>query len=315
MPRTSRLLRRCLAGLIPVGLLAGCIGTDLLDERLEFVDPYIALTPVSEAIVVGDQVRYEAVYFDSTGTMSPAPIGWSVSDPDVASIGADGVATGLGAGQTRIVATAGGVASAEALLTVVGDPNAVAQVLVTPSDTSVTVGGGIRYTAVVLNVLDQPLAGRTVAWRTRDAAIAEIDLGGNARTLGTGETTIVATVDGVESAPARLRVLAPARNGSFQAREGTSYNVGGLAILEPRPEGGLQLRFGDNFASSSGPDLYVYLSTSSAVTATSLQVGRLKATAGTQTYALPPNIRITDYDYVIIHCLPFNVTFGFARLI
>ncbi|MDZ4699297.1 MAG: DM13 domain-containing protein [Rhodothermales bacterium] len=311
---TRHIPRWLVSALLPLCLLAGCIGTDFLNEAIEFADPYIALTPVTEAIVVGETLAYEATYFDSTGAAVSAPIVWTVSDVTVATIGENGVATGVGTGQARIVATAHGIQSDEALLTVVGDPNEVAEVRINQADTSVTVGRGLRFTAQVFNVLDEALTGLTVEWRTSDTAIATIDASGNVLGIAPGAVAIVATVDGVESAPAQLAVLAPSRSGSFQPRPGTGYNVAGAAFLEPRPEGGLQLRFGDTFVSSNGPDLYVYLSSASSVNAGSLEVGALQSTRGAQTYVLPAGTTISDFDYVIIHCKPFNVTFGFARL-
>ncbi len=298
----------------PAYLLVGCIGTDFLNETLDPLDPYILLTPLTEAIVIGETVAYEATYFDGSGVEAPAVFTWQVSDTTVARLGIDGIAAGLMPGQTRIVATAHGVQSDEALLTVVGDPNAVAQVEVSPADTSMTVGGNLQFLAIVRNVIDEPLAGRAVDWRSTDEAVATIDASGNVRGITPGSTTIIASVEGVDSAPATLTVLPPSRSGGFQPRPGTGYNVAGAAFLEPRPEGGLQLRFGDTFVSSNGPDLYVYLSSASSVNAGSLEVGALQSTRGAQTYVLPAGTAISDFDYVIIHCKPFNVTFGFARL-
>ncbi len=309
--RISRTLSWILA---PACLVAGCIGTDFLNEALEFDDPYIELTPLSEAIVIGETVTYRATYFDSSGVEAPAVITWSVSDSTIARLDVHGVAAGVGSGQARIVASARGIQSEEALLTVVGDPNEVAQVRITPADTSVAVGGGLMLSVVVSNVLDETLSGRSIGWRSTDEAIATVDASGNVRGLSVGSTTIVATVEGVESAPATLAVLPPSRSGTFQPRPGTGYNVAGSAFLEPRTGGGLQLRFGDNFVSSNGPELVVYLSSASSVNAGSLEVGALRSTRGAQTYVLPAGVAISDFDFVIIHCKPFNLTFGFARL-
>jgi hypothetical protein len=303
-----------LAWMAPALLVASCIGTDLLDEVLEFDDPYVTLTPMSESIVVGDSVLFEAVYIDSTGNAVPATFAWAVSEPAVATLTTSGRVVGLAPGQARITASARGIRSEEALLTVVGDPNQVAEIRVFPPDTSVTVGAGFRYTAEAFNVADERIDGATFTWRTTDAAIATVDASGNVRTLATGALSVIASADGADSAPASLTVLAPSRTGAFEPRPGTGYNVAGTAVLEPSPGGGLQLRFASNFTSSNGPDLYVYLSTTNTVTAGSREIAELQSTRGAQTYILPGDVEMGDFDYVIIHCKPFNVTFGFARL-
>ena len=77
---------------------------------------------------------------------------------------------------------------------------------------------------------------------------------------------------------------------------------------------GLQLRFLDSFSVSNGPDLHVYLSTENRVNGRSLDLGDLQSTRGAQTYTLPNTVEMDEFDYVLIHCLPFNVTFGFALL-
>ena len=91
-----------------------------------------------------------------------------------------------------------------------------------------------------------------------------------------------------------------------------SYDVEGTATLAELPDGGLVLRFGDDFKSSNGPNLAVYLSATNSVTSSSLKLGDLKATQGAQTY--PVQADLDQYAYVIIHCVPFNVSFGSARL-
>ncbi len=60
--------------------------------------------------------------------------------------------------------------------------------------------------------------------------------------------------------------------------------------------------------------MQVFLSASSAVNSSSLSLGDLQQTTGEQTYFVSASVILETYSYVIIHCVPFNVTFGFARL-
>ncbi len=104
------------------------------------------------------------------------------------------------------------------------------------------------------------------------------------------------------------------RTGTFTANPSTDYTVTGSAVLEKQPDGSLELRLGSDFVSSNGPRLEVYLSSSNAVNSGSISLGRLKQTSGVQTYRAPGGVQLTTYDWVIIHCVSFDVSFGYAQL-
>ena len=68
-----------------------------------------------------------------------------------------------------------------------------------------------------------------------------------------------------------------------------------------------------NFASVGGPDLRVYLATD-ATASVFIDLGRLKANSGNQTYAISGNPNLSAYKYVIIWCKQFGVYFGGGEL-
>lgn len=74
------------------------------------------------------------------------------------------------------------------------------------------------------------------------------------------------------------------------------------------------LNFGSDFSSSNGPGLAVFLSTTSGRNSGSLNLGNLQRNSGNQDYSVSGNVELGDFDWVIIHCVPFNITFGFAEL-
>lgn len=295
-------------------LVAGCIGTDFLEENANIVDPRIEISPEVSAIEIGEALNFTATYYDSTDMPVTAPFQWVSSDAAIANIDDAGAVTGVAMGQARITASAFGISSEQALLTVVSDPDQVAFVEVTPSDTSVTVREAMQFTAMTLNAAMAPISGEPIAWRTSDDALATVDDQGLVTSIMPGLVQVVATSAGIESSPINLEIFAQSREGTFRAAPNTSYTVKGKAILEQIPGGNLRLRFDEDFQSSNGPDLNVYLSTESKINSTSLQLGQLMATRGEQTYTIPPFVEMNDFDHVIIHCLPFNVTFGSAPL-
>jgi hypothetical protein len=221
---------------------------------------------------------------------------------------------GKQAGQTLISARGRGVTSVPAMLTVVADANQVARVIVTPDSGRITVGGTLQFTAVARNLNGDIFSGKTFTWRSSDVTIATVNNSGLATGLIAGEVNIIAMVDGIASPAARLAVLGTSRSGIFTRNPNSSYNVSGAATLEQQPNGSLVLRFGSNFSSSSGPGLEVFLSTTNTVGANSRNLGRLQRTSGEQSYNVPAGITLTTYNWVIIHCVPFNVTFGYAQL-
>lgn len=69
----------------------------------------------------------------------------------------------------------------------------------------------------------------------------------------------------------------------------------------------------ENFKSTNGPDLYVYLSTD--IQATDIvSLGALKANIGNQNYEIPKGTDLEKYNKVLIWCKSFSVLFGSAEL-
>ena len=156
--------------------------------------------------------------------------------------------------------------------------------------------------------------GKVFSWRSSDPSIATIDNTGLVTTIIPGTVDIIASTDGIDSLPALLKVLGESRTGMFMKKPGTSYTVSGTAILERLEDGSLLLQFGSDFFASSGPGLHVFLSTTNGINSSSLDLGDLKMNSGGQRYPLSGVIDPETFNWVVIHCVPFNVTFGFAEL-
>ncbi|MEX0932484.1 MAG: DM13 domain-containing protein [Candidatus Pacearchaeota archaeon] len=72
------------------------------------------------------------------------------------------------------------------------------------------------------------------------------------------------------------------------------------------------LRF-ENFQSTNGPDLYVYLSTDEGA-GDFVNLGELKGNFENQNYELPKEIGLEKYENVLIWCQAFSVLFGSAEI-
>jgi len=94
------------------------------------------------------------------------------------------------------------------------------------------------------------------------------------------------------------------------------YSIKGSAKVE-MVEGQSQLVFSDDFKTKNGPDLKVYLSklpieelTAKTVNKSSIRLSVLKSNKGAQSYSIPDDIDLNDYQSVIIHCQAYSVLWG-----
>lgn len=88
--------------------------------------------------------------------------------------------------------------------------------------------------------------------------------------------------------------------------------VSGKAIISQAYNGQYSLIL-DSVTISNGPDLYVYLS-KEVQPVNFISLGKLKATMGTQVYAINGMPDFAEYKYALIHCQQYNHLFGSALL-
>lgn len=159
------------------------------------VPTFVRITPASAMVATGDSAPFTAVAFDGNGNVIPfAQFAWTTTDPAVASVSANGVATGLAAGTAGIRATTGG-ASATATFQVIQ----VGSVTVLPgNEPKVQLGDFQQFTAIVRDANGNVVTGLKVTWSSSKPAVASIDPNsGLATSHAVGFTFITATVGGV----------------------------------------------------------------------------------------------------------------------
>ena len=69
----------------------------------------------------------------------------------------------------------------------------------------------------------------------------------------------------------------------------------------------------NNFNTSNGPDLHVYLS-QEVQPIHFIDLGKLKSVSGNQVYEIPGKPDFTLYKYALIHCQLYNHLFGSSEL-
>lgn len=117
--------------------------------------------------------------------------------------------------------------------------------------------------------------------------------------------------------PATSAVLA---TGDFISHE---HETTGKALVLQLPTGERVLRL-ENLNTSNGPDLHVWITDAPVKTGTAgwrvfddgryAALGKLKGNRGSQNYALPASVDLTQLRSVSIWCDRFNVSFGAAAL-
>jgi hypothetical protein len=115
--------------------------------------------------------------------------------------------------------------------------------------------------------------------------------------------------------PAEAAAPKEAARASFRRLE---HSTTGQAIVTEFPDGRRVLRFED-FETSNGPDLRVYLSAGSNDARFGkeygedfVELGRLKGNIGNQNYEIPAGTDLARYRNAVVWCARFRVGFGVA---
>jgi len=155
------------------------------------------IAPQNPSIQVGQTQQFTATGTFSDGSTADltSSVSWGSSNASVASIDANGLATGLQAGTSTISASQNGI-TANTLLTV--NPASLISLDIAPQNPSIDVGQTQQFTATG-TFSDGSTADLTssVSWGSSNASVATIDANGLATGLQAGTSTISASQDGV----------------------------------------------------------------------------------------------------------------------
>lgn len=113
-----------------------------------------------------------------------------------------------------------------------------------------------------------------------------------------------------------LSTTAFAGDGAEKSFVKKRYTIHGSAKIET--DGGQShLVFSDDFKTKNGPDLKVYLSKRSIdslsaqdVDKSAIRLSVLKSHKGAQSYTIPANINLNEYESVVIQCEAYTVLWG-----
>lgn len=177
------------------------------------VKPTITVTPTSASMYTGDTASFQATatYAGITEDVTNSA-DWNSSNPSIATIGTKnnagttpGLATGVSAGLSQITATAYGITSPPAALTVV-DP-----LTITPSSASIVVGATQSFKAELIS--DHTDVTQLASWSSDSTAVTITASGKEGDpvlvTASTAGTYTITAKYGQHTATATLKVVKP----------------------------------------------------------------------------------------------------------
>lgn len=104
------------------------------------------------------------------------------------------------------------------------------------------------------------------------------------------------------------------RQGPFQPTPDIGKEAAGTVTLNTLSSNALQVQFSEDFSVTDGPGLFVFLSNGEFPTSDAINIGAFISPSGAQTYTVPDGVTLDTYTFILVHCVPYNVTFAFAEL-
>ena len=161
----------------------------------------LSISPTSTSIKPGNTQQFSA-----TGTFQNGDTGdvtgrtkWTSSNPSVATINANGLATGVVYGSTTISANCD-CYNTSTSLSVSSQTVSLTSIAVTPSNPTISVEGTQQFTAMgTYSNNTTSVITNSVTWTSSDTTIATINSSGLATGVSAGNATITATSGSVSS--------------------------------------------------------------------------------------------------------------------
>jgi TolB protein len=210
----------------------------------------------SVTLGVGDTTRLGATVLDSNDVaIEGAALTWTSTNPATATVDEAGLISGVGAGETQVIASAGEVADTVAVTVTpasgagpgTGGP-APATVTATPSHISLeAVEDSAQATVVVRDGDGAELTGASVIWSTTDVEVATVSTDGWVKAIANGSTRAIVRAGSVadtitievSQVPASLTVSVDSaqvgEGGTIQlsaeARDRNGFRYGGMPVI------------------------------------------------------------------------------------
>jgi hypothetical protein len=177
----------------------------------------IMVTPATSSIFIGGSQQLTAVGYDQYGTaISGITFTWSSTNPNVTPVSGAGLASGVAVGTVQITASASGVSSSPASLTVSKPASVLSSITVSPASASIQAGSTQEFGAVGFDQYGNPMSGIVFTWSSSNPNIASVTAvnsegknDGVAAGIAAGSTQITVSANGVSAAVPLTVTAAP----------------------------------------------------------------------------------------------------------
>ena len=158
----------------------------------------ITITPPSATLTtVGETVQLTAEVKDTGKTTIPgAAVVWSSSDPQFATVDANGLVTAVSSGTTQITATSAGVSQSSTVYVVIPKPAERIDLNISQA-TLTSVGQSLKLDALVYDIDGVAIPDAPVAWSSSHPVVAAVDTTGLVSAVANGTTLVTATSGGI----------------------------------------------------------------------------------------------------------------------
>lgn len=226
----------------------------------------VSVVPFSRNLRVGESLPLAFSTLDASGNALIArAVTFTSSAPTVATVSANGVVTGIAAGNTTITATSEGRSGTYNLTVELVLP--VNTVTVGPVNATVAVGGTQQLTATLRDANNTIVSGRPVTWSTSAASVGTVSATGLVSVLTAGSVIISATSEGKVGSVV-VNPLLPGTPLTIAGANGTILNW----FFEV-PTGATSVVVSTTGAGTQDPDIFVYRPGSSTAACASESAG------------------------------------------
>lgn len=176
----------------------------------------VTVVASARTLLVGETLRISARAAAADGTLLHGrTVSWTSTSSDVLQVDGSGLVTAIAPGTASIRATIEGKTGS---MDVAVNVMPVDRVAIVETSISLMKGEAHTIAAAALDAQGRPLQGRSMAWRSVDVAIADVDATGRVTARGEGETKVFAESEGKRDSV--LVVVTPAGVGSISISPG-----------------------------------------------------------------------------------------------
>lgn len=168
----------------------------------------ILLTPNTATLTVGNTAQFTAVTRDANNNvLTGRTVTWTSSAPNIATVNAQGLATGVSAGAAFIIATSEGK-TAQVPVTIQAPVVPIATLSIAAKPDTIEAWDVLNLQAIARDANNAVLTGRSVTWTVSNPAVASISENTGVLTgLDRGTVTVTATAEGKTATVSQVVVI------------------------------------------------------------------------------------------------------------